>query len=85
MRINADCSHQSLEGKFLRFLYYNTRIFDLFAAGERSGFPNNGAYHSLRLQAALADINAFLELVSERYALVEGCPEFVGYIRGKMK
>jgi hypothetical protein len=82
--IDASCDEDSLAGKFLGMLYYDTRAMDLFRHDERSGFPNDGGLHSLELYVPTDDAEAFLELVTEAYGNRVGCNEFASHFRSRM-
>ena len=85
MRINASCPEHTPAGDFLGMLYYGTRIFDLLTHDEYRGFPNNGCEHTLVLSMPTPDIDAFLDLIQERFNNRCGCLEFVTRIRSKMQ
>ena len=66
IRVDLSCLTDTPEGKLLRDIMYGGLI-DVFDHSERSGFPNNGWHHTFRITADRGDIEAFLELVEERF------------------
>ena len=84
MRIDASCTVGTIPGNFLGNLIYSTQAIGLFTAKECTCVPNEGANHRFRLNAHKMDIEAFLELIEERYGTRTGCSEFVEHVRSKL-
>ncbi len=64
-KFDLSCMQDTAEGKFLAHMYYSTKLLDLFTQNERSGYPHNGAMHSLVLWVTEEDVEAFLQILSE--------------------
>ena len=84
MRIDASCTVGTIPGNFLGNLIYGTQAIHLFTDKECACVPNEGASHRFRLNTRKMDVEAFLELVEERYGAKKGCSEFVEHVRSKL-
>lgn len=64
VEINMTTSQYNAFGKIINNLYYSTRMLDLI---QSSGYPHNGGSHTLYIRGTIADLNAFLDLMIEKY------------------
>lgn len=69
MYVDLSTSQYIPFGKMLGSLYYANQALLSLAPG-RSGYPHNGGEHTLSLSGSKEDINAFLDLVVEKYPYV---------------
>lgn len=69
MYVDLSTSQYIPFGKMLGSLYYSNQALLSLAPG-RSGYPHNGGEHTLSLSGEVKDINAFLDLVVEKYPYV---------------
>jgi len=66
-RVYVDFSvgqHTTL-GRMLQDMYYKTRLVDMLAHDEHTGFPHNGGMHTFHLMCKPLDAIAFIEQVKE--------------------
>jgi hypothetical protein len=69
MYVDLSTSQYIPFGKMLGHLYYQNQALLALAPG-RNGYPHNGGEHTLSLCGTKEDINAFLDLVTEKYPYV---------------
>lgn len=86
MRIDLSCAEHTPEGNFLGSLIYSHLIpgDGLFKCDECRASPHNGGVHTLILNTAPANVEAFLDLVEEQFSDKQGCSEFVRKSRKKL-
>ncbi len=82
--IDLRCGVSTTEGQFLARLYYETNVMGLFQGDERMGSPHNGGRHELNLEMPHEDLEAFLQLIEEKYGKENGCTEFLTLARSRM-
>lgn len=84
IHIKASQRQHTPAGDLLGRLYYGGFLSAVLAREDYSGYPHNGGEHTLYLDMPPADIEAFLELVQERFPAHEGTQPFVASVREKV-
>lgn len=52
-------------GRGLYYVYYKTRLNELWDRDQRSGYPHNGGEHTLSVTASIEDHLAWMDIVEE--------------------
>lgn len=67
--VDLSSPQQSILGKALGRLYYETNLLDLLDSSKviRTGFPHNGGYHTLRISGPAEEVIDFLRILKSEF------------------